>query len=86
MCPEAFDWGLTSGRPERVPATFAQRRYQTWLAINHAANRHLYGMYVTDFSHVQRMFTDAYARLVTMKLFTLRAADYMRSASRQDRR
>jgi acyl-CoA dehydrogenase len=55
-------------------------------AINHAANRRLYGMYVTDFSHVQQMFTDAYCRLVAMKLFTLRAADYMRVASREDRR
>jgi acyl-CoA dehydrogenase len=43
-------------------------------------------MYVTDFPHVKQMFTDAYARLVAMKLFALRAADYMRSASPQDRR
>lgn len=55
-------------------------------AMNHAANRRLYNMYVTDFSHVQRMFTDAYARLVAMKLFALRVADYMRSASLEDRR
>ncbi len=55
-------------------------------AINHAANRRLYGMYVTDFPHVKQMFTDAYARLVTMKLFALRAADYLRVASLQDRR
>jgi acyl-CoA dehydrogenase len=55
-------------------------------AITHAANRHLYGMAVTDFPHVKRMFTDAYARLVAMKLFALRAADYMRVASADDRR
>lgn len=55
-------------------------------AIHHAANRRLYGMYVTDFPHVKQMFTDAYTRLVAMKLFALRAADYMRSASSQDRR
>ncbi|RLC99799.1 MAG: acyl-CoA dehydrogenase [Chloroflexi bacterium] len=55
-------------------------------AINHAASRRLYSMYVTDFPHVRRMFTDAYTRLVAMKLFALRAADYMRSASPQDRR
>jgi acyl-CoA dehydrogenase len=47
-------------------------------AINHAANRRLYDMYVTDFPHVKQMFTDAYTRLVAMKLFTLRAGDYMR--------
>jgi acyl-CoA dehydrogenase len=55
-------------------------------AINHAANRRLYNMYVTDFGHVRQAFTDAYTRLVAMKLFTLRAADYMRSASLLDRR
>ena len=32
------------------------------------------------------MFTEAYARLVAMKLFTLRAADYMRIATPDDRR
>ena len=55
-------------------------------AIHHAAGRRLYGMAVTDFPHVKQMFTDAYARLVAMKLFTLRAADYMRAASPDDRR
>src|SRR5437868_4056791 len=55
-------------------------------AIRHAAHRRLYDMHVTDFSHVRRMFVDAFARLVAMKLFALRAADYMRSASPEDRR
>ncbi len=43
-------------------------------------------MAVTDFPHVKMMFTEAYARLVAMKLFTLRAADYMRIATLDDRR
>jgi acyl-CoA dehydrogenase len=55
-------------------------------AIQHAANRRLYNMAVTDFPHVKKMFTEAYARLVGMKLFTLRAADYMRIAAPSDRR
>jgi acyl-CoA dehydrogenase len=55
-------------------------------AIHHAANRRLYGMAVTDFPHVKMMFTEAYSRLVAMKLFTLRAADYMRIATPDDRR
>ncbi len=55
-------------------------------AVHHAAHRHLYGMAVTDFPHVRRLFTDAYARLVAMKLVALRAADYMRAASPEDRR
>ncbi len=55
-------------------------------AIAHAHHRILYGMRVTDLSHVRRMFVDAYCRLVAMKLFALRAADYMRVASNEDRR
>jgi acyl-CoA dehydrogenase len=55
-------------------------------AVAHAHNRILYNMRVTDFPHVKRMFVDAYARLVAMKLFALRACDYMRSASAEDRR
>jgi acyl-CoA dehydrogenase len=55
-------------------------------AITHANNRVLYGSPVTDMSHVRKMFVDAYCRLVAMKLFALRAADYMRTASREDRR
>jgi acyl-CoA dehydrogenase len=55
-------------------------------AINHASGRSLYGMHVTDFPHVKQMFVDAYSRLVAMKLFALRASDYLRSASAGDRR
>ncbi len=35
---------------------------------------------------MRRSFTDAYARLVAMKLFSNRAIDYMRSAGPEDRR
>jgi len=55
-------------------------------AMNHAANRKVYSKTVTDFSHVKRLFTDAYCRLAAMKLFSERASDYMRSANENDRR
>jgi acyl-CoA dehydrogenase len=55
-------------------------------ALAHASNRRLYGMTVTDFPHVKRLLTDAYARTVAMKLVALRGCDYMRSATREDRR
>jgi len=55
-------------------------------AINHAANRTLYGRQVTDFPQVKRLFTDACCRLVAMRMFSYRAADYLRCASREDRR
>jgi acyl-CoA dehydrogenase len=55
-------------------------------AIDHASGRMLYGRPVTAFPHVRQLFVDAYARLVAMKLFALRAADYMKAASAEDRR
>ncbi len=55
-------------------------------AIDHAANRVLYGKRVTDFPHVKQLFVDAYCRLVAMKVFARRASDYMRTASAEDRR
>ncbi len=55
-------------------------------AITHANNRILYGNPVTDFPHVRASFVDAYSRLIAMKLFSDRAIDYFRSASREDRR
>ncbi|MDZ7599560.1 MAG: acyl-CoA dehydrogenase family protein [Desulfobacterales bacterium] len=55
-------------------------------AVSHAAHRNLYGKFVTDFPHIRRLLTEAYARLAAMKLFAARAADYMRSASAADRR
>ena len=55
-------------------------------AVTHADHRVLYGNKVTTFPHVRRMFADAYARLLAMKLFAARSADYLRCASPEDRR
>jgi len=55
-------------------------------SIDHAANRRLFDSYVTDFTHIRQLFVDAYTRLCAMKLFALRAGDYMRAASPEDRR
>ncbi len=55
-------------------------------ALNHASSRILYGRFVTDFPHVKRIFSEAYGRLVAMKLFTWRTVDYLRGASDEDRR
>jgi len=55
-------------------------------AIAHANNRILYGNRVTDFPHVRRILADSYARLVAMKVFAARSADYFRCASEEDRR
>src|SRR3954462_4475335 len=55
-------------------------------AIPHADGRVLYGHKVTEFPHVRQLMSDAYARLVAMKLFGERAIDYYRSAGSDDRR
>ena len=55
-------------------------------AIQHAHRRVLYGTRVTDFPHVRRLLTDAYVRLLAMKLYSARCSDYERSASPEDRR
>lgn len=55
-------------------------------ALNHASNRILYGRKVTDFSHIKKIFTESYGRIIAMKLFALRAVDYFRSSSEEDRR
>ncbi len=55
-------------------------------ALNHAAHRKVYGKFVTEFPHVKRLFMDSYCRLAGMKLFGLRATDYMRAASPDDKR
>ncbi len=55
-------------------------------AINHAYHRELYGGKVTDFPHVKRLFSDAWLRIMGMKLFGLRATDYMRIANENDKR
>jgi acyl-CoA dehydrogenase len=55
-------------------------------SIDHAFNRVLYGSRVTEFAQVKQLFSDAYCRLVAMKLVALRASDYMRAASASDRR
>ena len=86
---EAWDTALNTVNVGKVNLGWASIGICThafYEAINHAAKRRLYSMYVTDFPHVQGMFTDAYCRLVAMKLFALRAADYMRVASLEDRR
>ncbi len=55
-------------------------------ALNHASHRNLFNSYVSEFTHIKQFFVDSYTRLVAMKLFSLKASDYMRSASRSDRR
>jgi acyl-CoA dehydrogenase len=54
--------------------------------VTQAENRVLFGQRVTEFGQVRRILTEAYSRLVAAKLYGARAVDYVRSASRDDRR
>ena len=87
--PAAFDAALNTVNIGKFNLGFASIgicEHAFYEAITHADNRILYGKRVTDFPHVRQGLTDAYARLVAMKLFGERAIDYFRSASPDDRR
>ncbi len=87
--PAAFDAALNTVNVGKFNLGFASIgicEHAFYEAITHAHGRILYGRRVTDFPHVAQMFTDAYARLLAMKLFGERAIDYFRAANAQDRR
>ena len=87
--PDAFSVALNTvnvGKFNLCTASIGMCEHAFYEAITHANNRILYGNPVTDFPHVRASFVDAYARLIAMKLFSDRAIDYFRNASRDDRR
>jgi acyl-CoA dehydrogenase len=86
---DAWDMALNTvniGKYNLGWASIGMCTHAFYEAIAHAADRNLYGKWVTDFPHVRRLFVDAYARLVAMKAFALRTSDYIRTASPEDRR
>jgi len=85
----AFDAALNTVNVGKFNLGFASIgicEHAFYEAITHADNRVLYGTKVTDFVHVRRMLTDAWARLVAMKLFSDRSIEYFRAAGPDDRR
>ena len=86
---DAWDMALNTvniGKVNLGWASIGMCTHAFYEAIDHASGRSLFGSYVTDFVHIKRLFVDAWARLVAMKTFALRAADYQRTASADDRR
>ncbi|MCK1798008.1 acyl-CoA/acyl-ACP dehydrogenase [Streptomyces sp. XM4193] len=86
---EAFDAALNTvnvGKFNLCTASIGICEHAMYEAVTHAHNRVLYGRPVTAFPHVRRELTDAYVRLVGMKLFSDRAVDYFRTAGPEDRR
>ncbi|RPK68201.1 Acyl-CoA dehydrogenase, short-chain specific [Streptomyces sp. ADI96-02] len=85
----AFDAALNTvnvGKFNLCTASIGICEHAMYEAVTHASRRVLYGRPVTAFPHVRRELTDAYVRLVGMKLFSDRAVDYFRSAGPDDRR
>ena len=77
---------INIGKFELGCASVGIATHSFYEALNHAAGRILYGKSVTAFPHVKKLFTESFARLTAMKLVAWRAADYLRSASDDDRR
>ncbi len=87
--PAAFEAALNTVNVGKFNLGFASIgicEHAFYEAITHAHNRVLYGNSVTSFPHVQRILTDAYARLIAMKMFGDRSIDYFREATLEDRR
>ncbi|MCK7625878.1 acyl-CoA/acyl-ACP dehydrogenase [Streptomyces sp. RS10V-4] len=85
----AFDAALNTvnvGKFNLCTASIGICEHAMYEAVTHAQHRILYGRPVTAFPHVRRELTDAYVRLVGMKLFSDRAVDYFRTAGPDDRR
>lgn len=68
------------------PAAIGLAEHCFYESINHASNRILYGMPVTNMPHVVKNFMDAWLRLIGMKLYQRRSTDYFRCANENDRR
>lgn len=86
---EAWDASLSTVNIGKFQLGFASAgicQHAFYEALDHASERVLYGKKVTDFSHVKDLLTESYARIIAMKLYALRAVDYFRSSSEEDRR
>ena len=54
--------------------------------VTQAEGRVLFGKRVTEFGQIRRILSEAYSRLLAAKMYGARAVDYVRDASREDRR
>jgi acyl-CoA dehydrogenase len=85
----AWDCALNTvniGKFNIGPGSIGVAEHCFYEAITHASNRILYGIRVTDMSHVRKSFMDAWLRLLGMKLYQRRATDYFRNSNEHDRR
>jgi alkylation response protein AidB-like acyl-CoA dehydrogenase len=87
--PAAFDAALNTinvGKFNLGFCAIGMAEHSFYETVTQAENRILFGKRVTEFGQVRRILCESYARLLATKLYGTRAVDYVRSASREDRR
>ncbi len=87
--PAAFDAALNTinvGKFNLGFCAIGMAEHSFYETVTQAENRILFGKRVTEFGQVRRILCESYARLLATKLYSSRAVDYVRSASREDRR
>ena len=87
--PAAFDAALNTinvGKFNLGFCAIGMAEHSFYETVTQAENRILFGKRVTEFGQVRRILCESYARLLATKLYGARAVDYVRSASREDRR
>ena len=87
--PAAFEAALNTinvGKFNLGFCAIGMAEHSFYETVTQAEGRILFGKRVTEFGQVRRILCDAYARLLATKLYGARAIDYVRAASRADRR
>ena len=87
--PAAFDAALNTinvGKFNLGFCAIGMAEHSFYETVTQAESRILFGKRVTEFGQVRRILCESYARLLATKLYGTRAVDYVRSASREDRR
>ena len=87
--PAAFEAALNTinvGKFNLGFCAIGMAEHSFYETITQAENRVLFGKRVTEFGQVRRILIESYARILASKLYGARAVDYVRSASREDRR
>ena len=87
--PEAFEAALNTINVGKFNLGFCSiglAEHCFYETVTQAEGRVLFGKRVTEFGQIRRILSEAYARLLAAKLYGARAVDYVRSATREDRR
>jgi alkylation response protein AidB-like acyl-CoA dehydrogenase len=87
--PAAFEAALNTinvGKFNLGFCAIGMAEHSFYETVTQAENRILFGKRVTEFGQVRRILCESYARLLATKLYSSRAVDYVRSATRDDRR